>query len=72
MNISQEKLQFLVERQFSTRQIAVTGVSQRTVERRLCEFNLSIRASYSTLNDEELGTVIKGILPPGLKVANYL
>ena len=40
----------------------ILGVSQRTVERRLQEYNLRLSSNYSNLRDEELDTMIRGIL----------
>lgn len=37
------------------------GVSTRTVFRRMAECNLSIRARYSTLTDEELDDCVKDV-----------
>ncbi|MEQ2289390.1 hypothetical protein AMECASPLE_032459 [Ameca splendens] len=37
------------------------GVSRRTVYRRMQEFNLSVRGSYSTMTDQELDQVISSI-----------
>ena len=62
-NISREQLEFLVQKRFSTAEIAVLlGVGKRTVERRLEEFHLSIRATYSDMSNEELDAEITSIL----------
>jgi len=54
-NISREQLEFFVQKSFSTAEIALPiGVGKRTVERRLEEFHLSIRATYSDIPNEEL------------------
>ena len=48
---------------FSTAEIAVPlRVGKRTVERRLEEFHLSIRATYSDMPNEELDAEITSIL----------
>ena len=63
LEVPQEQLQFLIERRFNTPQIAsLLGVSQRTVERRLRDFNLNISTTYSNLSDQELDAVIRSIL----------
>ena len=62
-NILNEQLQFLVEQGFSTPTIAdILGVSTRTLERRLQEFGLNLRSTYSTLSDQELDTIMNSIL----------
>ena len=64
-NISREQLEFLVQKRFSTAEIAVllaVGKHKRTaVERRLEEFHLSIRATYSDMFNEELDAEITSI-----------
>ena len=50
--LPQEQLEFLVERRFSVPQILkLLGVSPRTVERRLSEHRLSIRQTYTDMNE---------------------
>lgn len=62
-NIPYEQLNFLLERRFTTVQIsALLGVSSRTVERRLQEFGLSVRATYAHITEEDLDTTIDQIL----------
>ena len=62
-NISIEQLEFLVQKRFSTAEIAVLlGVGKRTVERRSEEFHLSTRATYSDMSSEELDAEITSIL----------
>ena len=62
-NISIEQLEFLVQKRFSTAEIAVLlGVGKRTVERRLEEFHLSTRTTYSDMSSEELDVEITSIL----------
>ena len=61
--ISIEQFEFLVQKRFSTAEIAVLlGVGKRTVERRLEEFHLSTRATYSDMSSEELDAEITSIL----------
>ena len=58
-----EQLQFLIDRRFSVREIAsLLGVGVRTVERRMHEFGLSVRSSYSTITDAELDLAVESIL----------
>ena len=62
-NIPYEQVTFLVERRFSTKQMAsILGVSERTVQRRLQHFGMSIRGTYATLTDQELDSTIQEIL----------
>ena len=62
-NISREKLLFFIENRFTITDIAsMCGVSERTIKRRLQQFNVSILSSYSNLTDEQLQEIIKGIL----------
>ena len=56
-SIPRDQLDFLIGRCFSVvdRDIAtLLGVSVRTVERRLFEFGLSVRLTYSNIDNEEL------------------
>ncbi len=63
LNISFEQLNFLIERRFTTVQISeLLGVSLRTIERRLQDFGLSIRATYTDVTDEQLDVTILEIL----------
>ena len=53
--IPPSQLQYLIENRFSVPQIAqLKGVSESTIRRRMSEFNLSIRATYSPITDEQL------------------
>lgn len=62
-NIPYEQLSFLVERRFTIKQIAAAlGVSERTVERRLQHFGMSIRGTYTNLTLEELDSTVGEIL----------
>ncbi len=40
---------------------SLLGVSERTVHRRLAEFELSVRSLYSSLTDDELDTLVSNI-----------
>lgn len=58
-SVSHEQLEFLVENHFSVSQISqLLGVSVRTVERRLNEYGISIRATYANLTDTELQEMV--------------
>ena len=62
-NISYEQLNFLVERRFTAVQITeLLGVSLRTFERRLRDFGLSIRATYTDVTNGQLDATILEIL----------
>lgn len=62
-NIPYEQLNFLVERRFSKKQMAaILGVSERTIQRRLQHFGLSVRGTYSNLTDQELDLTVQEIL----------
>ena len=62
-NIPYEQLNFLLERRFTVAQIsALLGVSSRTIERRLQEFGLSVRATYTEISDEHLDSTVNQIL----------
>ncbi len=62
-NIPYEQLNFLLERRFTVIQIsALLGVSSRTIERRLQEFGLSVRATYSEISEEHLDLTVSQIL----------
>jgi len=64
--IPKEHLEFFIECCFSIANISkILGVSKRTVERHMHEFNCSIRSSYSNISDisdEALVETIKAIL----------
>ena len=61
--VPQEQLEFLVERCFNVPQMsALLGVSSRTIERRLSEFGIRLRQTYSCLSDVELDLVVQNIL----------
>jgi hypothetical protein len=62
-NISHEQLEFLLERRFTTVQMSrLLGVSVRTIERRMAEFGLSVRGTYTIISDERLDTTTLEIL----------
>ena len=62
-SIPRDQLDFLISRCFSVVDIAtLLGVSVRTVERRLFEFGLSVRLTYSNIDSEELDQLIQNIL----------
>ena len=53
------KLTMLIEHRFSVPQIAeMFGVSVSTLRRRMTEYALSISATYSSINDEELDALV--------------
>ncbi len=61
--IPREQLNFLIGRRFTVKQIAaVLGVSERTIQRRLQQFRLSIRETYTNLSDQELDLTVQEIL----------
>ncbi|KAA0714656.1 hypothetical protein E1301_Tti006504 [Triplophysa tibetana] len=58
-SITQEQLRFLVEYNFSTKQMAeILGVSKRTVKRRLRKFNILLRDRYTNLSDSDLDNIV--------------
>ncbi|KAI7806118.1 hypothetical protein IRJ41_000277, partial [Triplophysa rosa] len=60
--IGLEYLVNLLEMNLPVRCIAsLLGVSERTVHRRLAEFDLSVRSLYSSLTDDELDTLVSNI-----------
>ena len=62
-DIQREHLEFFVEQGFTSPAIAnILGVSLRTVERRLNEFSVRLRSSYSDISNEDLDGVIESIL----------
>ena len=61
--IPREQLEFSLERCFSVVDIAsLLGVSIRTIERRLSEFGLRIRSTYSDISDQALDNILRNIL----------
>ena len=62
-SIPRDQLDFLIGRCFTVVDIAtLLGISVRTVERRLVEFGLSVRLTYSNTDNEELDQLIQNIL----------
>lgn len=62
-SILRDQLEFLVDRRFSVIDIAtLLGVSVRTIERCLFEFGLSVRSTYSCIDNGELDQMIHNIL----------
>ena len=61
-DIPQHQLQYLIENRFSVPQIAqLMGVSVSTIRQRMSDFNLSIRATYYPITDEQLDQLIAGV-----------
>ena len=58
-NISREQLEHLLHLHFDFP--TMLGVSLRTIRRRMAEHNLSVRAHYSDIDDEELNRTVKDI-----------
>lgn len=60
--IPSEQISLLIESQFTVPQIAdLIGVSVRTVYRRMSQYGLSIRSTYSELTDQELDDLTSDI-----------
>ncbi|KAL2102075.1 hypothetical protein ACEWY4_003836 [Coilia grayii] len=60
--ISNEQISSLLKLSFPVPAIAdLLGISIRTVRRRMEEFSLSVRASYSNLSDEQLDGIVSEI-----------
>ncbi|XP_059399811.1 uncharacterized protein LOC132131733 [Carassius carassius] len=60
--ISREHLQYLVNMQLSVPCIAeLLGVSTRTIKRRLTEYGISLKDTYSKITDEELDNLVRSI-----------
>lgn len=61
--MSREQLLFLLENHFRVPDIArFFGVSVRTIRRRMTEYGLSVRQTYSDITDEQLGHVVSAII----------
>ncbi|XP_026064456.1 uncharacterized protein LOC113047310 isoform X2 [Carassius auratus] len=62
-SITQEQLRFLLEYNFSTKQMGeILGVSKRTVKRRLRKYNISLRDRYSNLSDSDLDNLVREVV----------
>ena len=62
-DIPKEQLEFLTEKKFTVGEMAqLFGVSKHTLERRLSEFGLSVRANYARLTDAELDATVNDII----------
>ena len=62
-DIPKEQLEFLTEKKFTVGEMAqLFGVSKRTLERRLSEFGLSVRANSACLTDAELDATVNDII----------
>ena len=60
--ITEEQILFFAEHGFTTAAIAkLFGCSRRTVERRMQEFNITMRSRYSNISDLELGRIVASI-----------
>nr|XP_055037085.1 uncharacterized protein LOC129424440 [Misgurnus anguillicaudatus] len=63
LSITQEQLQFLLEYNFSTKQMAeILGVSKRTVKRRLRKFSISLRDRYTDMSDSDLDNQVRELV----------
>ena len=61
-DIPREQLRLLIESHFNVPQMAdMIGVSERTIHRRMSEYNLSIHSTYSEMTNQELDSVIADI-----------
>lgn len=62
-DISEDQLKFLLEYNFTVREIGeLLGVSYSTVRRRMAESNLSARMSYSNISDEDLQKLVQNFI----------
>ena len=60
--ISKQQLQYLADNHFTVPQMSqLIGISKRTIERRLHEYNISIGSMYAILTDAELATIVQEI-----------
>lgn len=60
--IKYDQLKMLLEHRFTVPHIAnMLGVSVSTVRRRMAEFDLSVAATYATLTDDELDSLVSNI-----------
>uniref|UniRef100_A0A669DYN3 DNA binding HTH domain-containing protein n=1 Tax=Oreochromis niloticus TaxID=8128 RepID=A0A669DYN3_ORENI len=62
LSISEESLNSLINMKFSIPSIArLLGVSKRTLFRRMQEYGLSVHASYSSVTDDELDSIVRSV-----------
>ena len=62
-DVSRDQLEFLLERGFSVPDVAhMLGLSVRTTERRLQEFNISSRQFFTIIDDQTLDRTLEDIL----------
>lgn len=62
LDISEEQLEFLVREDFTLRRMAgCMGTSVSTIRRRLGEFALQVRETFSNINDANLDNLIRGV-----------
>ena len=61
--IPREQMELFLDYGFKASEMAkILGVGEKTVNRRLKEYRLSMRFSYSSINENELDAVVKWIL----------
>ena len=61
--VTKEQLQFYLEHRFSIPQIGkMLNISERTIKRRLKEFSLSIKETYSEISDVDLDSFVLSTL----------
>lgn len=61
-DVSRDQLEFLLERGFSVPDVAhMLGLSVRTTERRLQEFNISSRQFFTIIDDQTLDRTIEDV-----------
>lgn len=61
--ITQDQLQYLLEQHFKVREIAqIYSVSVRTIRRRMSQYGLSVRQTYSDISDQELKEKVSGFI----------
>lgn len=63
MAVKKNQLEYLIDNDFSVTDIAnMLNISVRTVHSRFQKFELSIRASYSSISNSDLDAVLKEII----------
>ena len=61
-SISYHQLHYLIDSRFSVPQIAeLLGVSVSTIRRRMSTYDLSIRATYTSITDERLDELVASV-----------